>query len=131
MGTLTPEIALPLYVAVSTDTGCFAYANTTANTPRVAAQLMELGVPYREINKRHFRTKSMTRLRLESLMIERMEVLEEGKVVLSGISLADMDRLNAREEDVEDIAAFLGQIAGVKVSATIRELPEGECKISR
>ena len=32
LGPITPEMALPLYVAVSTDTGCFAYANTTAKT---------------------------------------------------------------------------------------------------
>ena len=33
---LTAEVALPLYVAVSTDTGCFVYANVTANTHRVS-----------------------------------------------------------------------------------------------
>ena len=37
MTPMTAEIALPLYVAVSTDTGCFVYANTTAHTHRVAA----------------------------------------------------------------------------------------------
>lgn len=130
LGALTVPIATALYLAVSTDTGCFAYANTTANTHAVAARLMALDIPYREINKRHFRTKSMNRMKLESLLMEHMEVLEEGKVALSGISLADMAALDAREEDAEDIAAFLGQIAGVKVSATIRELPGGECKIS-
>lgn len=130
LGTLTAEIATALYLAVSTDTGCFVYINTTANTHAVAARLLEVGVPMAEINKRHFRTKSMTRLKLESLLMANMETLEEGKVVLSGISLAEMAALNAREEDAEDIAAFLGQIAGVKVSATIRELPGGECKIS-
>ena len=41
-----------------------------------------------------------------------------------------MESLGAREEDAEDIAAFLGQIEGVKVSATIREVENGECKIS-
>ena len=38
---LTPEIALPLYVAISTDTGCFVYSNTTPRSHRIAAQLME------------------------------------------------------------------------------------------
>ena len=38
---LTPEMALPLYVAVSTDTGCFVYSNTTPRSHRIAAQLME------------------------------------------------------------------------------------------
>lgn len=43
LGQLTPAVALPLYVAVSTDTGCFVYSNVTANTHRVAAALMETG----------------------------------------------------------------------------------------
>ncbi len=130
LGTLTPEIARMLYVAVSTDTGCFVYSNTTANTHAVAAALMARDVDVAAINKRHFRTKSMNRMRLESLLMEHMEVLEGGKVVLSAITLEDMARLNAREEDAEDIASFLGQIEGVKTSATIRELEDGECKIS-
>lgn len=130
LGRLDDQIAAMLYLAVSTDTGCFAYANTSANTHRVAAALMEYDIPYKAINKRHFRTKSMARMRLEGRMMERMEVLEEGRIVLSAVTLADMAQLHAREEDVEDIAAFLGQIEGVKVSATIRELEDGECKIS-
>ena len=40
-GPLTPQTALPLYVAVSTDTGCFMYSNTSPNTHRVAAELMD------------------------------------------------------------------------------------------
>ncbi len=130
LGRLDDAIAAMLYLAVSTDTGCFAYNNTTANTHAVAAALMERDIPYREINKRHFRTKSMARMQLESLLMRHMETLEEGRIVLSAITLDDMAALGAREEDAEDIAAFLGQIEGVLVSATIREIEGGECKIS-
>ena len=38
---VTPEIALPLYVAISTDTGGFIYSNVTAATHRAAAELMD------------------------------------------------------------------------------------------
>ncbi len=130
LGRLDDEIAKMLYLAVSTDTGCFVYSNTTANTHAVAAELMRYDIPFVEINKRHFRTKSMTRMKLESLLMHRMEVLEEGKVVLSSLTLDDMAAMGAREEDAEDIAAFLGQIEGVLVSATIREVGPDECKIS-
>ena len=34
---MTPEIAMLLYVAIATDTGCFVYTNTTAHTHRIAA----------------------------------------------------------------------------------------------
>ena len=65
LGPVTADIATPLYVAVSTDCGCFVYGNTTAATHRVAADLIDCGIPLSQLNKRHFRTKSIRRLRLE------------------------------------------------------------------
>ena len=38
---MTKEIAWRLYIAISTDTGCFRYSNTTVRTHRMAAELME------------------------------------------------------------------------------------------
>lgn len=130
LGTLDDRIAGPLYVAVSTDTGCFAYANTTANTHAVAAALMAQDIPYQAMNKRHFRTKSRKRMKLETRLIQSLEELEGGKVVIGALSLADMAEIGATEADAEDIAAVLGQIEGVKASATLRELKGGACKIS-
>jgi arabinoxylan arabinofuranohydrolase len=69
LGQLTPEVALPLYVAVSTDTGCFVYSNVTANTHRVAAALMETGIDYKAANKLHFRTKSKKRCKFRNLAV--------------------------------------------------------------
>lgn len=130
LGEVTPEIATLLYVAVSTDTGCFVYGNTTERTHRVAADLIELGSDYREINKNHFRTKSAKRLKLESILMRNTELLQEGTLAIGAISLADMASIHATEDDAEDIAAFIGQIEGVEVSVTIRELKIGECKLS-
>ncbi len=130
LGALDAEVAKMLYMARSTDTGCFAYANVTANTHAVAAALMEQDIPYKDINKRHFRTKSRKRMKLETILIQGMEELEDCKVVIGALSLADMASLQATEVDAEDIAAVLGQIEGVKASATVRELKGGECKIS-
>ena len=123
-------MAVPLFVAVSTDTGCFQYSNTTADTHRVAAALMETGMDVFSLNKRHFRTKSWARLQVERLLTERMHRYEDGKIAVAPVSLSLMDEAGATEEDMEDIAAFLGQIEGVETSVTIRELAEGGCKLS-
>lgn len=130
LGELTAEIAAPLYLALSTDTGCFVYSNTTANTHAVAAKLMELDIPYKTINKVHFRTKSMKRLELEALLLKNRVELEEGKILISGYTNAEMDAIGATKEDGEDIAAYLGQIEGVLASCTVKEKEGGGCKIS-
>ncbi|MEG2455917.1 MAG: DHH family phosphoesterase, partial [Oscillospiraceae bacterium] len=106
LGELTPAIALPLYMAVSTDTGCFVYGNTTPNTHRVAAELMAVGIPYQALNKRHFRTKSFKRLQVEALLMDGMHLYDGGLIAVAALSLEMMASLDAHEEDVEDIAAF-------------------------
>ena len=130
LGVMNADIAAPLYVAVSTDCGCFVYGNTTPHTHRVAAALMEQGIPYQALNKRHFRTKSMRRLKLESLILQNMHLYHDGTVAIVPISLAMMDEAGATSEDTDDLAAFLGQIEGVLHSATIREHEGGQCRIS-
>lgn len=130
LGVMDGEIAAPLYVAVSTDCGCFVYANTTSHTHKVAAALMEQGIPYQALNKRHFRTKSMRRMKLESLILQNMHLYHEGTVAVAPISLELMAQAGATSEDTDDIAAFLGQIEGVLHTATIREHEGGECRIS-
>ena len=130
LGQVNGETAVPLYVAVSTDTGCFQYSNTTADTHRVAAALMDTGIDVFPLNKRHFRTKTWARLQVERLIVERMHRYEDGKVAVAPVSLSLMDEAGATEEDMEDIAAFLGQIEGVETSVTIRELEDGACKLS-
>ena len=130
LGQVNQETAVPLYVAVSTDTGCFQYGNTTADSHRVAAALMATGIDVFPLNKRHFRTKTWARLQVERLIVERMHRYEDGKVAVAPVSLSLMDEAGATEEDMEDIAAFLGQIEGVETSVTIRELEDGACKLS-
>ena len=129
-GPVSPAAALPLYLAVSTDTGCFVYSNTTSGTHRVAAALMDTGIDYRSVNKRHVRTKSFKRLRLESMITRDMELFDNGAIAIAAVTLDMMKALDAHEEDAEDIAAFAGQIEGVETAVTIRELCPGECKLS-
>lgn len=129
-GVMNRAIANALYVAVSGDCGCFVYSNTTPNTHRVAAALMEAGAEYQRLNKKHFRTKTMARMRLESLMLREVHLYHAGSVAVTSISLAMMAEAGARNEDAEDIASLIGQIRGVRHSATIRELSGGQCRIS-
>ena len=130
LGEITPEAALPLYAAVSTDTGCFVYANTTANTHRVAAALLETGIDYFAVNKRHFRTKSRKRLALEADMLGNMEFFHEGRGVFMCVSRSLMARLEATENDAEDLSALAGLVEGVDCGVVLRELKPDEWKIS-
>ena len=125
------ELATLLYIAVATDTGCFRYKNTTAETLRAAAELVEAGAPNGDLNKRLFMTQKRSRLQLESAIIEALEFYMDGELVIAPVTRALIARVGADEEDMEDIAVIAGQIEGVEMSITIRELADGEgCKVS-
>ena len=130
LGPITPEIALPLYVAVSTDTGCFQYSNTTSRTHQVAAALMSAGIDFQTVNKVFFRTKSRKRLALEADMLSHMEFFDRGRVVILTVPRALMERLDATEDDAEDLSALGGQIGGTDCAVTMRELGPDEWKLS-
>lgn len=129
-GPVSQAVALPLYVAVSTDTGCFVYSNTSPATHAVAAALLATGIDFYPINRRHFRTRSFKRLQLESLLAAGMELLDEGQLAIVTLTLDMIAQVGAKEEDLDDISAFVGGVEGVHTGVTIRELRPGVCKIS-
>ena len=128
---IEPEIAAPMYVALSTDTGCFAFANTTANTFRVAGELTGTGLVFREINRELFRTKSKKRFVLEGMIMSGIEFYYGGKVSVITITKEMMDKTGCTENDMDDIAAMPGSIEGVICGITMRELSSTtDCKVS-
>ena len=130
LGPITPEIALPLYVAVSTDTGCFAYNNTTPQTHAVAAALMRTGIDFKTVNKVFFRTKTRKRMQLEGAMLDSMDFFDADRVVLLYVPISLMERVQATETDAEDLSALGGQIEGVDCAVTMRELRPDVWKMS-
>ena len=127
---VTPAIALPLYVAISTDTGCFVYSNTSAHTHRVAAELMDTGIAVAGVNKALFRTKSRTRLAMEAWMAEWAEYYDNDRVVIMQIPLSLRHDYRATEADIEELSSLAALVAGTDCGVTLRELEGGKVKIS-
>lgn len=130
LAPITPEIGEALYVAVSTDCGCFQYSNTDASAHRTAAELMESGFDPYPVNRKFFRTKTFKRLKLEGLLTAGMELRDGGQTALVFLTRAMIDEVGASERDMDDISAFVGQIEGVKNGVTLKETTDGHVKIS-
>ncbi len=127
---LTRDIALPLYLAVSTDTGCFRYSNTTAQTHSIAARLMETGIDAGRINREMFVVKSYCRIQLEAAVFAGLRFYAEGKVALGVLTLETIRRFGASTDDMDNISALPRQIDGVDIGITVRQMSEQSCKIS-
>ena len=131
MGAVLDEaMANALYTAVSTDTGCFRYANTTANTLRVAADCLSAGADTFNMNQAYFETNSLGRLRLQGWMVENAIFLQGGKIVICPLPREKELELGLTEDDLDSISGFPRTIAGVKIAATLRQEDSGKIKMS-
>lgn len=127
---LDVPMADALYTAVSTDTGCFRYANTTAHSFHTAAACAAAGGDLPEINRLLFETNSLGRLRMQGWMVEHTQFLADGQIAICPIPLDVVRELAVDEDDLENISSFPRTIAGVKIAATLRENKDGSVRLS-
>ena len=128
--TIDSQMASCIYTAITTDTGCFKYNNTTPRSYRIAADMVELGAPAPEINRVMFDTITRGRLELQKLALETLEYHYDNRCVTMVISREMMKQAGAKGEDVEGINTIPRQIDGALVGITIRERKTGGYKIS-
>ena len=120
--TVTKQIAECLYTAISTDTGCFCYANTSSATFRAAARLCDAGADLPLLNKIFFRTKSPARLALEGMVCSSLRSYRDHAINIAVITLDMLRRAGVTEDDCSDLASLAGQVRGNRVAITVREL---------
>ena len=118
---LDEEMAKALYTAVSTDTGCFRYGNTTPDTFRAAADCAAVYKNLRKLNQMLFETFSLARLRIQGWMTENAQFMAGGKICICAIPLQVEQQMGVTEDDMENISGFPRTIAGVVVAATLRQ----------
>jgi phosphoesterase RecJ-like protein len=123
---LTPEIAEPLYVGLVTDTGRFQYTNTTPKALRLAAELVEAGADVHGIFRQVYETVQFAKLKLLARALERAELYEGGRLVISSLLREDFGAVGAEEAYSEGIIDYLRAVEGAEMVALIREPPRDD-----
>ncbi|HEY8627121.1 MAG TPA: bifunctional oligoribonuclease/PAP phosphatase NrnA, partial [Gaiellaceae bacterium] len=100
---LTPEIAEALYIALVTDTGRFQYANTTPKALRLAAELVDAGADVHSIFQQVYESVQFQKLKLLARALERAQVYEGGRIVVSYLLRTDFSELSAPDPYSEGI----------------------------
>jgi bifunctional oligoribonuclease and PAP phosphatase NrnA len=120
---LTPEIAEALYVALVTDTGRFQYTNTTPKALRLAAELVEAGADVHGIFRQVYETVQFAKLKLLARALDRAQLFEGGRLVVSALLRVDFADAGAEEPYSEGIIDYLRAVEGAEMVALIREPP--------
>ena len=127
---ITPFMASCLYTGIATDTGCFKFSNTTPRTHRIAAELMECGADYDDINRVMFEVKTLSRLEMERLVLDSMEVICDGRCAIITVTQDMIKSTGCDSSDMDGITALSRQIEGVEIGITVREKSDGKWKVS-
>jgi len=118
---LTPDLAEPLYIALVTDTGRFQYANTTPKALRLAAELVEAGADIHAVFQRVYESVEFAKLKLLARVLERAEVLEGGRIVVSHLLRTDFTEVGASEPYSEGLIDYLRAVEGAELAVFVRE----------
>lgn len=124
------KMAEAVYVGVSTDTGCFRFANTNAHTFDVAADCAAAGADIFGWNLRLFETNSLPKLRLQAWVVDHFKLLCDGKIALCALPDTVEEELGVGEDDMNNISGFLRSIEGVCVAALLRTAGPENTKVS-
>ncbi len=128
--SLDVPMANALYTAISTDTGCFRYANTQSHTFEVAAACAKVSPDLYQLNQTLFDTNSLAKLKLQGWLVEHALFLADGQIAICALPLETEKALGLTEDDLENVSGFPRSIAGVKIAATLRESADGLIKLS-
>jgi phosphoesterase RecJ-like protein len=118
---LTSRIAEALYVGLVTDTGRFQYTNTTPKSLRLAAELVEAGADVHGIFQSVYETVQFAKLKLMARALDRAQLLEGGRLVVTYLLKSDFAEVGAEEPYSEGIIDYLRAAEGSEMVALIRE----------
>lgn len=126
----TNEIATCVYGAISSDTGGFRFSNTSAETHRMAAELLELGAEANLVSMNLFESVSRNRYQMMADVIQSTQFFCEGKIALILLTQEMIAQYGASDDEVSGFAGLGRTIRGVEVAIFIREKKEHDYKVS-
>lgn len=127
---LTPEIAYPIYAAISSDTACFRYSSATRRTYTKAGKLINTGIDFSDINHRLFNSKLPEQVKAEGFVSSKIASEFDGKVAYATVTKKDREELRVPFEFFETAVDVVKQLLGVEIAFVVKETDSGEFRAS-
>ena len=100
---LTFEIATHIYLAILTDTGAFHHSNITPRTFDICRQTVEAGVNPAAMARRVFDSNSFGKLKLIGALLDRMELIDEGRLAVLYLDDGMLEACGCTHNDTEGL----------------------------
>lgn len=119
------DIASCLYTSIVSDTGGFRYPNTTSKTHDIIGKLVSEGINFSDIHRILFQNKSFERIKLYGKVIDKMYLLNNGKICIMKLTKDMLNEVNSKFFDTSDIISIGVDIDTVEVTVLLKEGEEG------
>ena len=121
---ITSEMALGLYSAILTDTGCFKYESTTEHTFNVAAKLAKL-INTSQVADLCYTNKPKNLILFQNYLVSNAIFCSNDKIAYTLITKEIIEKFNAKDEYTEGICETLRSISGVEIAFVLKETNSG------
>jgi phosphoesterase RecJ-like protein len=128
--SLNYNIALGLYTAILTDTGRFQYENTTSNVHGIVSRLLEFGIVPSSVFSFIYESEPLNRFKLLELVLKRVEVVRDKKLVYSYVLQKDFDRLGLPFSANDGVIEMLRSASEAKIAALFKQIGTSDFKVS-
>ena len=127
---ITKDAAICLYVAIMTDTGNFRFENTSANSFRAAADLVEKGANPNLLYKNCYETKTKNLVMFQNYCVNKAKFINDNKIAYTTVYKKDLEKFNAGDDYTDGIAETLRAIDTTEVSFVVKETDTKTTKVS-
>ena len=118
---ISAEVATCLFTGLVTDTGRFQYQSATSEAFACAALLVQAGADPARIALEVYQSQRIEYLRLEALVMNRIETVAAGRVAYSFAKNADLRAFGVGYDEWDGLIDLVRQVAGVEVALFVRE----------
>lgn len=119
------KTAYCLYAAIVSDTGSFKYSSTTADTFRIAGELLRKGVKPAEVCGKLFDNFTVKRLNLMRIVLDTLKLYADDRLAMIAAPLEAFVKTGTTQADAETFINYPRSLDTVKVAAFLKETESG------
>jgi phosphoesterase RecJ-like protein len=127
---LTFEIATHIYLAILTDTGSFHHSNITPRTFDICRQAVDAGVNPAAMARRVFDSNSFGKLKLIGALLDRMELIDEGRLAVLYLDDSMLEACGCTHNDTEGLINLPLTAREIQAVVFFRVSGGGEVRVS-
>lgn len=118
------------YLGIIRDCGAFMYNNTSSQTHRIVAKMIDNGIKFDIINEHFMQTTALKSIILQRYALNSMEFLHDNRVVIMNLPYSVFEKEQCSIEDTGSLVSIGVSIEGVQLAVMISEAQPNVHKIS-